>query len=66
LIQIVCGIIATRCITYIIDRVLEKPRHWGPPGDVVSEYKTHSDTSTVTVYKDDEVIYSTETGVRAH
>jgi len=48
----------------VVNTVLEKWRHWGPPRDVVSEYKTYSESS-VSVYKDDKVISSTETGVRA-
>ena len=45
--------------------VLEKSRHWGPARPVISEYTTHSE-SQVTVYKDDQRIESTETGVRTY
>jgi len=47
----------------MINAVLKESRHWGGAGDVVSEYKTYSE-SQVKVYKDDRLISTTHTTVR--
>ena len=47
----------------VINTVLREPRHYGGAGDVVSEYKTYSE-SQVKVYKDDKLISTTHTAVK--
>ena len=47
----------------MINAALEESRQWGRPRPVISEYKTYSE-SHVKVYKDDQLISSTDNGVR--
>jgi len=51
----------TPCI--VLNADVEISEHWGPPRAAISEYKTYS-TARVEVYRDDELISSTDNGVR--
>jgi len=53
----------TTVMICVKDNELES-RHWGPAHPAVSEYKTYSESSQVKVYKDDQLITSTDNGVR--
>ena len=50
-----------QCI--VLNTASKKSRRWGPPRAVTSEYKTYS-MARVEVYRDDELVSSTDNGVR--
>jgi len=58
----------TRYCDALCKRKIEESesRRWRRPRPVTGEYTTHSKSSRVKVYKDDQRIFSTDNGVRAY